>query len=274
VVFNSGEKRSGILHSTVLYLKEKDPATGITIRNRKFILRSKQKGEPGETFRDLVYITRIRMLDEGDAIQESLPIELLSFDPKSGGPLKALTQETLTGVPVKVDAKTGKPKVFSTLGENVFLAVKVGDRYLAGWPEEGTKRNAMFKQVEKEFLKTTDYYNERKMLGYMPLDKGRRMLVLSRLRRQVPAHAYRNLPGWFEIDKDGNDMEFFRLSIWLYNRDLETGTMVLMDRGSFYRQRLDAEAPTPEMGVCPDLWPVVMKDGRIYVGKQKKEVKP
>jgi len=272
VVFNSGEQRTGILHSTVIYLQEKDPDTGITVRNRKFLLRSKQKGRPGEKLSDLVYIKRIRMLDEGEKIERSLDIEFLCLDPKSVGELKALTQETLTGVPIKVGQADGKTKVFSTFGENIFLATRIGDRYVAGWPEEGTKRTKLFEAVEKEFLKLVDYYNERKLLGILSLNNGRRILTLAQLRRQAPDGAYRGMPGFFEIDANGEVMEFFRLSVWLWNRDPQTGNMVLVDRGSFFRQRLHAEAKTPEMGVCPDLWPVVKKDGKIFVGKKKKEV--
>jgi len=272
VVFNSGEKRSGILHSTVIYLKEKDPDTGITLKNRKFILKSKQKGKPGQKLSDLVYVTRIRMLDEGDKIAKSLDIELLSLDPKSAGDLKAMTRETLTSVPVKAGQDDGKTKIFATFGENVFLATRIGDRYVAGWPEEGTRRTKLFESVEKEFMKLVDYYNERKLLGILPMEGGRKMLTLARLRRQAPEGAYRGMPGFFEIDANGELMEFFRLSVWLWRRDIETGNMVLVDRGSFYRFRIDAEAKTPEAGVCPDLWPVVKKDGKILVGKAKKKV--
>jgi hypothetical protein len=77
------------------------------------------------------------------------------------------------------------------------------------------------------------------------------------------------MPGFFEIDGNGELMEFFRLSVWMWRRDPETGNMVLVDRGSFYRFRIDAEAKTPEAGVCPDLWPVVKKDGKLLVGKAK-----
>ena len=271
VVFTSGEKRAGILHSTVIYIKEKDPDTGITIRNRKFILKSKYKGKPGQKISDLVHVKRIRMLDEGEKIEKSLDIELLSLDPKLAVNLKALTQETLTGVPIKAGKADGKPKVLSTFGENVFLATRIGDRYVAGWPEEGTKRTKLFEEVEKEFTKLVDYYNERKLLGIIPLDNGTRILTLARLRRQAPAGAYRGMPGFFEIDGNGELMEYFRLSVWMWNRDPETGNMLLVDRGSFYRQRLDAEAKTPEMGVCPDLWPIVKKDGKIFVGKKKEK---
>ncbi len=272
VVFNSGEERTGILHSTVIYLKQKDPETGIIVKNRKFILKSKYKGKPGQKLSDLVYVKRIRMLDEGEKIAKSLDIELLSLDPKLAGDLKAMTRDTLTSVPIKAGKGDGKLKVFSTFGENVFLATRIGDRYVAGWPEEGTKRTKLFISVEKEFTKLVDYYNERKLLGILPLDNGRRILTLAKLRRQAPDGAYRGMPGFFEIDGNGELMEYFRLSVWLWHRDPETGNMVLADRGSFYRQRLDAEAKTPEMGVCPDLWPIVKKDGKILVGKEKKKV--
>lgn len=271
VVFNSGERKTGILHSTVIYLEEKDADTGITVRNRKFFLRSKQKGKPGDTLTDLVYVKHIRMLDEGEKIERSLDIEFLSLDPGSVGELKALTRETLTNVPVKAGEEDGKLKVFSTLGEDVFLATRIGDRYVAGWPEEGTKRTELFVAVEKEFTKLVDYYNERELLGIIPLDNGTRVLTLARLRRQAPAHPYRGMPGFFEVDANGEVMEYFRLSVWLWKRDLETGNMVLVDRGSFYRQRLHAEAKTPEMGVCPDLWPIVKTEGKILVGRRKKE---
>jgi len=272
VVFNSDEKRTGILHSTVIYLKEKDPDTGVIVRNRKFFLKSKQKGKPGDKLSDVVYVKRIRMLDEGQKIAKSLDMEFLSLDPDSMGDLKALTQETLTSVAIKAGQGDGKMKVFSTLGENVFLATRIGDRYVAGWPEEGTKRTKLFVSVEEQFMKLVDYYNERKLLGILPLDGGRRILTLAKLRRQAPEGAYRGLPGWFEIDANGELMEFFRLSVWLWIRDLKTGNMVLVDRGSFYRKRLHAEAKTPQMGICPDLWPIVKKDGKILIGKKKKEV--
>jgi len=272
VAFNSGEKMTGTLHGVVLYLKEKDPDTGMNLRNRKFILRSKLKGKPGEKLSDVVYITRIRMLDEGDKITRSLDVKLLSLDPPSAGNLMAMTRKSLTPVPVKTDKSDGKIKVFSTFGENVFLAARIGDKYVAGWPAEGAKQTKLFKAVEKQFLKFVDYYNERKLLGILPTDGGRRILTLVSLRRQVPDTATRSYPGWFEVDGNGELMEFFRLSVWSWVRDPETGRMVLVDRGSFLRIRIDADAKTPETGICPELWPIVKKDGKILVGKTGKPV--
>jgi len=42
--------------------------------------------------------------------------------------------------------------------------------------------------------------------------------------------------------------------------------MTLIDRGTFIRTRIKLEEDTPEMGIAPDLWPVVMKDDKLIVG--------
>lgn len=269
VVFNSGEERTGILKTTVIYLKEKDPDTGMVVGTRKFSLKAKLTGKPGEDMTNLVYVTRIKMLDEGKKIESSIALEFLSLDPASVTDLQAITQDTLTGVPIKAGDGNKKVEVLSTFGENVFLAARIGDRYVAGWPEEGTRQTELFKQVEEQFMTKVDYFNEKKLLGILPLDNGRRMLTLVSLRRQVPDGAYRGMPGSFEVDGNGENMEFFRLSVWLWHRDPETGTMALVDRGSFYRVKVGDKAATPPAGICPELWPIVKQDGKILVGKKK-----
>jgi hypothetical protein len=127
----------------------------------------------------------------------------------------------------------------------------------------------LFKQVEEQFMKKVDYYNEKKLLGVLSLDNGRRVLSLVSLRRQVPETAYDGMPGFFEKDGNGENMEFFRLSVWMWHRDPGTGTMALVDRGSFYRVKVADKAATPAAGTSPDLWPVVKQDGKLLVGKKK-----
>ncbi len=269
VRFNSGEMMTGILNSTVLYLQERDPDTGMLVGNRKFLLRSKQSGEPGDDLSDLVYVQRIKMHDEGKQFQRSLGVELASLDPGSVSELMAITQDTLTKVPVEVDENGNTITVSSTFGENVFLAARIGDRYVAGWPEEGTRRTELFESVEEQVMKIQDYYNERKLLGILPLDGGRRVLTLVSLRRRAALSGPMYAPGQFELDHDGELMEFFRLSVWLWHRDPRTGTMARVDRGSFCRVRVAHEVETPPAGISPDLWPVVMTDGKLHVGRQE-----
>jgi len=89
------------------------------------------------------------------------------------------------------------------------------------------------------------------------------------LRRDIAdpkaALAWAKGTAWGE---DGELMEFYRLSIWRFVRDNESGKMTLIDRGTFCRTRIKLEEDTPEMGIEPALWPVVMKDGKLIVGNE------
>ena len=191
--------------------------------------------------------------------------------------MTGLTQDALSKVRVQQEAD-GTVKVHSALGENVFLAAQINGKWVASWPVEGTVRTELFKSVEKEFKKTVDYYNERKLIGIIPKKNGREILALVRLRRDIPdpeqALAWAMSTRWgsqgsFEMGEDGKLLEYFRLSILKYARDPKTGEMSLEDRGSFCRVRIDLEDETPEVGVSPALWPVVMKDGRLIVGPKE-----
>jgi hypothetical protein len=275
VLFNSGETATGVVGTRAVFLRIIEPDTGFVLGIKKFVLRSKYSGEPGQSLDDLVHVQRIKMLDEGAAFARNMVVDFRSFkiasaDAESG--IKAITQDTLSRVTVKNDAD-GKPRVHSTLGENVFLAAQVDGRWVAGWPAEGTKRTDLFKSVETEFLKVQDYYTEKKLLGIISEDRDRKITALVRLRRDIPDPEFalawaKGVGGGFEMDKNGELMEFYRLSIWRFVRDNESGKMTLIDRGTFCRTRIKLEEETPEMGIAPDLWPVVMEGDKLVVGSK------
>ncbi|MGY8659717.1 MAG: hypothetical protein ACKVKH_13900 [Verrucomicrobiales bacterium] len=278
VLFNSGEAAIGIVNTRVVYLKVIEPDTGFVTGTKKFVVRSKYSGEPGQGMDDLVHVKRIKMLDEGDQFARNMEVDFQSFQFDSASEVQAMTQGTLSKVVVRKDAGDGKIRVHSTLGENVFLAAQVNGKWVAGWPAEGTKRTDLFKSVETEVLKVQDYYTEKKMLGLISEDRDRKITVLVRLRRDIPDPEFalawaKGVGGGFEMDGNGELMEFYRLSIWRFVRDNETGKMTLIDRGTFCRTRIKLEEDTPEMGIAPDLWPVVMKDGKLIVGNSKQEIK-
>jgi hypothetical protein len=275
VVFNSGETATGIVNTRAVYLKIVERETGFVTGTKKFVVRSKYSGKPGQSLDDLVHVKRIKMLDEGQQFARNMEVDFRSFKFDSASAdngVRALTRDTLSKVVVRKDAGDGKIRVHSTLGENVFLAAQVKGKWVAGWPAEGTKRTDLFKSVETEFLKVQDYYNEKKMLGMISEDRDRKITVLVRLRRDIPDPEFalawaKGVGGGFEMDKNGELMEFYRLSIWRFVRDDETGKMTLIDRGTFSRTRIKLDKKTPEMGIAPDLWPVVMKDGKLTVGR-------
>jgi len=287
VVFNSGETEVGIIGTRVAYLIMIDPDTGMQLGTKKFVIKSKYSGKPGQSLDDLVHVKRIKMLDEGDTIARNMVIDFRKFKLDSANKkygVRALTQDTLSKVLVRKEAEDGTVRVHSTLGENVYLAAEVNGKWVAGWPAEGTKRTELFKSVETQFLKVNDYYNEKKLLGIISTDRDRAITALVRLRRDIPnpehALAWAKATAWgpgqanFEMGADGKLAEFYRLSIWRFVRDNETGKMALVDRGTFCRIKIDLETKTPEMGVSSDLWPAVMKDGKLIVGKTNGKVSP
>ena len=282
VLLNSGETMVGIMDTRVMYARLLDPDTGFVAGTRKFVMRSKYTGEPGQGVDDLVHVKRIKMLDEGDQFARNMEVDFRSFKFDSASEVQAMTRDTLSKVVVRKDASDGKIRVHSTLGENVFLAAKINGKWVAGWPAEGTKRTDLFKSVETEFLKVQDYYTEKKLLGIISEDRDRKITALVRLRRDIAdpkaALAWAKGTAWgkgtrnFEMDEHGELMEFYRLSIWRFVRDNKTGKMTLIDRGTFCRTRIKLEEETPEMGIAPALWPVVLKDGKLLVGGKEHEV--
>jgi hypothetical protein len=214
-------------------------------------------------------------------LKENIRVAATNGTPATAEPslirMTGLTHDTLSKVRVQQEAD-GTVKVHSTLGENVFLAAQINGKWVASWPAEGTVRTDLFKSVEKEFKKTLDYYNERKLIGIISKKNDREILALVRLRRDIPdpeqALAWAMSTRWgsagsFEMGADGKLLEYYRLSILKYVRDPKTGEMSLEDRGSFCRVRIDLEGETPEVGVSPELWPVVMKGGKLIVGPKE-----
>jgi hypothetical protein len=266
VKFTNGQEMTGVLASIALYLEVVDEASGEPGQVRKFLLKQKQSGKSGHSLSDLVYVTRIRMLDEGTKVAAKLDVELLACKLGPKDELSAITRESLEGVPTKRAGKPDHYEVSSTFGENIFLAARKDGKYVVGWPAEGTRPTKLFKDVEKHTKEVRDYFTDRKVLGILPNASGTEVLALVSLRRRVPKNAYKGecAP---EFDEKGNPMEFFRVSVWLWKRDPTAGHMILAKRGSFFRVRVDVKAPTPTVEVTPDLWPILLEGDRVTVGK-------
>lgn len=265
VRFTNGEELRGVLASTVFYVQPID-ADGFAGDTKRFFLKSKQVGKPGETMAELVYITRVRMLDEGTNVAARLRIHLLDCELAPEDELSAITRESLEFVPVKAIGKGDRFEVGSTFGESVFLAARKEGKYIVGWPAEGVEPTKLFNTVLKHVHEVRDYFNERKLLGILPNDSGSRVLALVALRRVVPPNAAK-VAG--EFDKQGKPMEFFKLSIWQWKRDTQTDDMILVKRGSFFRVRIEAGSKTPEVAITPQLWPITLEGNQITAGESR-----
>jgi len=256
VTFNSGEKIGGVLKSTVIYLHLQKPGDFMPTGVKKYSIKSQ--------LRDKQIVERIRLFGKGREHLAKTPVILNNLRLGPDDELFAITADTLSPVPVTPTDRPGHYEVRSTLGEDIFLAARIGDSYVAGWPAEGTERNDLFREVEAHLMMIAEYYNERKLLGIVVNDTGTLVQSLIRLRRQVSENAAEASGGQF--DEDGA-IEHFKLSVWKWRRNPESGEMVLFKRGSFCRVRVCPHAETPPADIAAELWPVVNEGKRFVVGE-------
>jgi len=214
--------------------------------------------------KDLVHIERIRFLDEGKQFAAQLKLVFKGQRLGTDDEVRAITRTSLTPVPVVRD-KTAPDTCFvnNTWGEGVFVAVKQGNKRFAGWPE--TDDPELFQITEDFVFRQRDYYNEKKVLGVYRPPNSKDVLALVSLRRRVPPNA---LPLTGERDPEtGKFMEFFRLSIWRWRYDEEETNMILVKRGTFFRERLEVEDDTPHAAVSRELWTVSKGEDGFTVGE-------
>jgi len=255
VTFNDGQKLEGVLKSTVVYVHVEKTNGQRAAGVKKFLIKSQT--------REQQLVTKIRIKNAGRQVASRMPLVIPGLELGAGGEVLALTAETLAPVPVKPLDRPGHYEVERTMGEKVFLAARIGDTYVAGWPEEGARRNNLFREVEIHLKKIKDWYNERKLLGIMVDETGSVVHCLVSLRRQCPENAAFASGGNYDAD---GAIEHFRLSIWRWKRNPENGEMALSKRGSFCRDRVSPHAETPWAEISSGLWPVVSGDGKMVVG--------
>ncbi len=249
VTFNSGEVLAGSLTRAAIYIyPENEPVA------RRFILRSKETGPPGESLDALHHVELIRFHDAGQKFSVTQRIRFLNPRPDGLTNVWALTRETLTPVtPAPVEETEHSVSVSGTLGEGIFLAILKDGIYHIGWKDQVDPRVHELARQHVERLR--DYYNERELLGVRQIDGTRDILTLVRLRRRVPQTSVRELaPQRFGLSADSS-LEFYRAAIWRWRHDAENERLILIERGSFFRKQLPLRgAETPIMQPCEALW--------------------
>ena len=255
VTFESGESLQGHLYTTTIYLKTKD-------KTLRWVLRSKEQGKEGQKMEDLVYVERIRMLDEAKDLAAQVQVRLAGVRLGAKDAVQALTHESMTPVPTKV---TGVDTcvVSSTFGEDFYLALRQGDKYVVGWPAQ--KDLNLWALAQDHLDRVRDFYNERHLLGAIPGGNGREVLTLVNLRRRVAPTNFGKIGG--EWDKErGALVEPWRLSIWRWKYDPQTREMALTDRGTFFRLIFLPQDPTPTVELSETLWRMERKGDTVIVG--------
>lgn len=256
VIFNSGETLEGDLYSVPIYLETEE-------KTQKILLLSKQRGEKGTKLDDMVYVTRIKMLDEGKDVAANVTVKFAGMTFGPNDVTQAVTQDSLTPVPTEHGDSPDTFVVKSTFGEDFYLAVKKGDKYLVGWP---ANNDLKLSALAKDYLKCQrDFYNDKNLLGVMQSKDGTEVLTLVNLRRRFAPTNFGDVGG--EWDKKlGRIVEPWRLSIWRWKYDAANQDLLLSARGTFFREILLPEDPTPQAVISEQLWHTRRVNDVVYVG--------
>ncbi len=261
VIFNSDESLQGHLYTVTVYLKTKE-------KTHRLVLRSKQRGGEGSTLDELVYVQRIKLLDEGKNIAAKVTVKFadMRFGPKDA--VQAVTKESLTPIPTKITEGNDACVVESAFGEEFYLAARKDGKYIVGWPKEQDKK--LFAIVHDHIQRQRDFYNDRKLLGVTTSEDGKEVLTLVSLRRKVAPTHFGEIGG--EWDKElGTVVEPWRLSIWRWKYDKANQELILSARGTFFRVILLPEDPTPEVAISEKLLELQQKDDTVIVGQTSRK---
>jgi hypothetical protein len=243
VIFNSGESLQGHLYTATVYLQTEE-------KTHRLILRSKQQGSEGTTLDDLIYIQRIKLLDEGQHIEANVTVKLTDISLGPDDAMQAVTKESLTPVPTKVTS-SDTCVVESAFGEEFYLAIRKEGKYIVGWPKQQNKE--LFALAQDHLNRHRDFYNDKQLLAVLQDKNSSELLTLVNLRRKVAPTHFGEIGG--EWDKKLQTVvEPWRLSIWRWKYDKVNRELILTARGTFFRVILLPKEPTPEVSISEDLW--------------------
>jgi len=256
VIFNSDETLQGHLYTVTVYLQTEE-------KTHKFVLRSSQRGEEGTTLDELVYIQRIKLLDEGKDIAAKATVKFTDMRFGPGDAVQAVTKESLTPIPTKMTESDDTCVVESAYGEDFYLAIRKDGKYIVGWPEVQDKK--LFALAQDHIERQRDFYNDKKLLGVTTNKDGKEVLTLVSLRRKVAPTHFGEIGG--EWDRElGTVVEPWRLSIWRWKYDRVNQELILSSRGTFFRVILLPDDPTPEVVISEKLWQLQKKNDIVFAG--------
>jgi len=256
VIFSSGETLEGRLYSVTIYLETEE-------KTHRFVLRSKQRGEKGTKLEDLVYINKIKMLDEGKDIAANITVKFAGTTFGPNDLVQAVTRDSLTPVPTEKGEGPDTFVVKSAFGEDFYLAVRKDGKYFVGWP--ASRDEKLFALARDHIERQRDFYNDKKLLGVIKSNDGREVLTLVNLRRRFAPTNFGDIGG--EWDRElGRIVEPWRLSIWRWKYDRANQQLLLSSRGTFFRFIFLPEDPTPEAEISEELWQTRREKNTVHVG--------
>ena len=230
VTLGDGEKISGHLYTTVLYVADGDNV-------QKVILLAKQRGKENEKFESVLYPKVISFGDAAAKTEATVRLKL------SGLPAKSQVVGIPRGALVRLEAKArganGKFDMPSPLGEKFFLAAKSGTKITVGWPPAPDDK--IVSLVRNAMTNSEDFFDDRRVLGAF-LDATNSeiySLVLAARKGKTTLHETRSQP--------------WRLEIYRWKQD-DDGRVMLAGHDHFFRGISAKDEALPAVELSEKLW--------------------
>jgi hypothetical protein len=242
VLLAGGESFTGHLYSTVLYVEGAETT-------QKVVLLSKQRGDEGQSFKALVFPTRISFT--GAAVAESatamLHLKWPGLAPQSE--IAVLTRGALVRLDATPAGPAGEFKMPSPWGKEFFVAIKTGGKIVAAWPAE--KDAKTLAQVQNALPKSEDFFDDRRVLGVFrdPAAAEVYSLLLAARKGQTTLDETRSQP--------------WRLEIYRWKTEEDSDRLMLAGQGYLFRGIGTKNEAAPEVELSDKLWHI-KKDGETW----------
>jgi hypothetical protein len=239
VTLGDGEKISGHLYTTVLYVTDGDNA-------QKVILPAKQSGKEGDTFQSLVYPKQITFSGSAAPVTAIVRLEMSGLGAKPE--VVAITRGALVRLEAKPGGRPGEFEMPSPLGREFFIAAKSGQTILAGWPKPADEKIATL--VRSALTNSEDFFDDRRILGAFEDTTNSEIysLVLAARKGRTTLDETRSQP--------------WRLEIYRWKLDHD-GRVMLAGQDYFFRGIGAKDEAPPTVELSEKLWNI-HKDGEAW----------
>jgi len=246
VLLAGGESFTGHLYSTVLYVEGAENA-------QKVLLLSRQSGGEGQTFKDLVYPTRISFAGATVAEATAATLRFKGFDLTSKAEIAVLTRGALVRLEAAPAGPPGEFKMPSPWGREFFLAIKTGGKIVAAWPS--AKDAKTLAQVQNALPKSEDFFDERRVLGVFrdPAAAEIYSLLLAARKGGTTLDEKRSQP--------------WRLEVYRWKTEEGSDRLMLAGQGWLFRGIDAKNAAAPAVELSDKLWHIEKNGDTWTVGE-------
>lgn len=224
---------TGHLFTTVLYLEAKD-------ETRKVILYAKQRGTEGQTLAQLTYPTRIQFTDDAGQAEARWKVQLNAPGITAATEVAGMSIGSLVRLNATSTEQSGAYEVAAPVGEEMFLGWRTGNNIVVGWPKNADDK--IVARIRQGLTDAEDFFDQKELLGVHhdePAGCVYSLLLLSRAGHTT---------------MDGEKTQPWRVSVWRWKLDIETGQLMLAGRGDLFRDIIERGGALPSVRTSEKAW--------------------